>query len=1257
MGAVASRRRALRSEAMSSVAAKVRAARAFGEYLSQSHPENRNGADHLLADAYSGHDGSPEMQPAPQNKRRLSLISNGRYEDSLPEEAVSGKPAGEGPQPRVYTISGEPALLPGPEAEAIELAVVKGRQQRERHPRHHSQPLRTSPGGSREDVSRPCQSWAGSRQGSRECPGCAQLAPSPSPQAFGLDQPPLPEAASRRKKLERMYSVDRVSDDIPIRTWFPKENLFSFQTATTTMQANFRKHLRMVGSRRVKAQTFAERRERSFSRSWSDPTPMKADTSHDSRDSSDLQSSHGTLGEAFEDLDWETERGLEAVACDTEGFVPPKVMLISSKVPKAEYIPTILRRDDPSIIPILYDHEHATFEDILEEIEKKLNVYHKGAKIWKMLIFCQGGPGHLYLLKNKVATFAKVEKEEDMIHFWKRLSHLMSKVNPEPNVIHVMGCYVLGNPNGEKLFQNLRTLMTPYRVTFESPLELSAQGASPTPMGLTWKERAFTALLGAAAVSGLTTLILFLVEATNVLLPADTKFGIVFDAGSSHTSLFVYQWLANKENDTGVVSQALACRAKGPGISSYASDPAQAGESLQGCLEEALALIPKAKRQQTPMFLGATGGMRLLSQKNSSQAEDVFAAVSQALSRSPVAFWGAELLAGQDEGALGWVTINYVLGLLVQVPQTAPGREGRPGGVIVAGPRVGGALGGVIAAPGLSAPCLWSVLLLRRMDPASGGDVGGRPGHGWGLHPDHLCAWGPHPGHHRPGHLPPLWHRTQRLHPQLPLLRARPDAEPAPGRAGAGGLLCGRGAGHPARRVLRGAPTLPAEQPEPPGASPLLPQRLPGHAGPGPPVRVALRPGRSPPRPRPEPHCGGDGEPRGLCRRHPGSLQLLQLRRPRRLRLRQRLPAPRAGTVLREPLRPALGAKLPLGAPGPDPRGPLGSLGPQVGWGGVGRGGTWLILGPRLAPCRALHPLPQAFSNFYHTFHFLNLTSRPPLATANATIWEFCQRPWKLVGGCGPPAPHLGPSSLGCRPHRAGTPSQAVWPGGWGAPGRRLRGTPPRGASLGGPGGEASWGSWPPGPPGGGELARAGRPAARLLCLGPVHPHTPARGLRVQPGDLGRHRVPRAGRWHRHRLDAGLHAEPDQPDPSRGARPVAGTELWRLGGRSRLFGADPHGHSRGHCGAALAPGLGWLPPGAGRQRPELAGAFLSPDPQGSPCGLWPRGHMAPFCHWGHSGHRGCTVAPTMAFRCRRPSRFPMLHEGWAIATPAALRAV
>lgn len=45
----------------------------------------------------------------------------------------------------------------------------------------------------------------------------------------------------------------------------------------------------------------------------------------------------------------------------------------------------------------------------------------------------------------------------------------------------------------------------------------------PPSMGLTWKQRVFTALLGAAAVSGLTALLLVLVGTINVLLPPDTK--------------------------------------------------------------------------------------------------------------------------------------------------------------------------------------------------------------------------------------------------------------------------------------------------------------------------------------------------------------------------------------------------------------------------------------------------------------------------------------------------------------------------------------------------------------------------------------------------------------------------------------------------------------------------------------------------------------------------------------------------------------
>uniref|UniRef100_A0A3B5M8G3 NMDA receptor synaptonuclear signaling and neuronal migration factor b n=1 Tax=Xiphophorus couchianus TaxID=32473 RepID=A0A3B5M8G3_9TELE len=216
----------------------------------------------------------------------------------------------------------------------------------------------------------------------------------------------------------------------------------------------------------------------------------------------ELQTSSGTLDEGLdEDADWEQERGLERAACEGDYFIPPKIMLISSKVPKAEYVPDIIRRDDPSIIPILYDHEHATFDDILEEIEKKLTAYRKGCRIWNMLIFCQGGPGHLYLLKNKVATFAKVEKEDDMVQFWRRLSRLMSKLNPEPNLIHIMGCYVLGSANGEKLIQTLKRLMRPLSVEFKSPLELSAQGKEMIEMYFDfrlyrlWKSRQHSKLL------------------------------------------------------------------------------------------------------------------------------------------------------------------------------------------------------------------------------------------------------------------------------------------------------------------------------------------------------------------------------------------------------------------------------------------------------------------------------------------------------------------------------------------------------------------------------------------------------------------------------------------------------------------------------------------------------------------------------------------------------------------------------------------
>uniref|UniRef100_A0A8D3BBU7 NMDA receptor synaptonuclear signaling and neuronal migration factor a n=1 Tax=Scophthalmus maximus TaxID=52904 RepID=A0A8D3BBU7_SCOMX len=567
MGTAVSKRKNLRNDAISSVAAKVRAARAFGENLSHTHSENRNGSAHLLCETLVGPDPeSPSDKIGPNNNnhhlhhytgttkgcgdsQEPSLVKQplGNLQPPPPSITISTKPArlslersfsAEEDQlkcvectlqpARVYTITTQHGMLMSSgrgSKESLELDVLKenGNQQQQQqqqqsptvagshshHGSHHSHhhhhlsqpPLQTSVSAHN------IRGWGEGGKGEAECSGlaCDSCSGVPSRSQGSLDLESAPrEAGKQHRRLERMWSVDRMTGlEREDTNWFPKENMFSFQTATTTMQANFRKHLRMVGSRRMKAQTFAERRSKSFNRSWSDPTPVKTDSPHEPRDSGDLQTSCGTLDEGGLDdsIDWEEEREMERLACEGDDFIPPKIMLISSKVPKAEYVPTIIRRDDPSIIPILYDHEHATFDDILEEIEKKLTAYRRGSKFWRMLIFCQGGPGHLYLLKNKVATFAKVEKEEDMSQFWRRLSRFMSKVNPEPNLIHIMGCYVLGNPNGEKLFQKLKNLMRPYSVEFESPLELSAQGKEMIEMYFDfrlyrlWKTRQHSKLL------------------------------------------------------------------------------------------------------------------------------------------------------------------------------------------------------------------------------------------------------------------------------------------------------------------------------------------------------------------------------------------------------------------------------------------------------------------------------------------------------------------------------------------------------------------------------------------------------------------------------------------------------------------------------------------------------------------------------------------------------------------------------------------
>uniref|UniRef100_A0A663NEC8 Ectonucleoside triphosphate diphosphohydrolase 8-like n=1 Tax=Athene cunicularia TaxID=194338 RepID=A0A663NEC8_ATHCN len=175
------------------------------------------------------------------------------------------------------------------------------------------------------------------------------------------------------------------------------------------------------------------------------------------------------------------------------------------------------------------------------------------------------------------------------------------------------------------------------------------------------KKHFTSAIVGALIALSIIALVLSLVRIEDVTLPPTVKYGMVFDAGSSHTSLFVYEWDSDKENDTGVVSQNLSCDVQGQGISSYANDPPKAGDSLRECLDKAMKVVPAGKQRDVPAYLGATAGMRLLREQNSSAADQVLAEVTKTMQEYPMAFKGAQILTGEEEGAYGWITINYLL--------------------------------------------------------------------------------------------------------------------------------------------------------------------------------------------------------------------------------------------------------------------------------------------------------------------------------------------------------------------------------------------------------------------------------------------------------------------------------------------------------------------------------------------------------------------------------------------------------------------
>ncbi|GJE87050.1 golgi apyrase [Phanerochaete sordida] len=165
---------------------------------------------------------------------------------------------------------------------------------------------------------------------------------------------------------------------------------------------------------------------------------------------------------------------------------------------------------------------------------------------------------------------------------------------------------------------------------------------------------------------------------------ASRRFGIVIDAGSSGSRLQIYSWKdtrsAREQGGTEVLN-ALPTVEKGtrtgedwvtkvePGLSSFADNPEGVAGYLAPLLEHARTQIPPSLQPETPLFLLATAGMRLLSPE---QQASVLSATCEFLKfhshfkidgPSEVGPCGSSvrIITGEEEGLFGWIAVNYLM--------------------------------------------------------------------------------------------------------------------------------------------------------------------------------------------------------------------------------------------------------------------------------------------------------------------------------------------------------------------------------------------------------------------------------------------------------------------------------------------------------------------------------------------------------------------------------------------------------------------
>ena len=147
----------------------------------------------------------------------------------------------------------------------------------------------------------------------------------------------------------------------------------------------------------------------------------------------------------------------------------------------------------------------------------------------------------------------------------------------------------------------------------------------------------------------------------------------MIDAGSSGSRVHVYKYgrLGAMDGPLYLLPKHNSKKVK-PGLSSFVGAATMAGESLIELIDFAKSEIPEDKWKDSPIWLKATAGLRLLEKQSSDEILESIRNFLADKSKSPFLFHPsyASVIPGNEEGAFGWLAYNYMKRLIG--PKKAP---------------------------------------------------------------------------------------------------------------------------------------------------------------------------------------------------------------------------------------------------------------------------------------------------------------------------------------------------------------------------------------------------------------------------------------------------------------------------------------------------------------------------------------------------------------------------------------------------------